>query len=245
MPQNSSEEYASLFICAWKGVLHTQWISSNRAALLAMSYSRLITVFQDKMLGFQWNVKLAQSIRDMSQGSLSFGIFHNAVCSKNALLVGNEKFNSEEDLRNILHCRMDEKTRSECASLHIHDLDDFDEWLREVENVDDRLRRDRKDQRKTMLQLIQDSYRVAPPPSSHRTVYRAPAPEQRSGLQLPKITPTERVLLSAHTGCFKCRRFYAVFTLYSATELIGTRAFLVDIAYEYQHDTIFNNFNHP
>ncbi|KAJ8457657.1 hypothetical protein ONZ45_g18230 [Pleurotus djamor] len=99
--------------------------------------------------------------------------------------------------------------RSECESLHIHDLDDFDGWLREVENVDDRLRRDRKDQRKTMLRLIQDSYQVAPPPSSHRTVYRAPAPKQHPGLQLPKITPAERVLLSAHTGCFKCRRFYA------------------------------------
>ena len=184
------------------------WISIDREAILAHTFTEFMTEFRSGFLPEDWEGITCIELLAMQQGHDSFWDFAIQVQSKNALLRDTESFFNQDQLHHHIESGMTPKLTLHCCHEKSNKIMPFKEWLMDVKRVDDLIRADHAE-----LEILQkaqrDSTRRAntfgePSRNTNTTASTLSAPRSK----LAKLTDAERRLLFDNEGCLKCQKVF-------------------------------------
>jgi hypothetical protein len=188
----------------------TDWIANERERLLTLSFTEFMSELRDGYLDKDWEEGTCRELLGMLQHSSSFCDYTVRVQARNSLLVATDSHLPDEKLRHQLEAGMNERLSKRCKTEKVNKVVKFRDWLAEVKRVDDALQDDRCEW-EAMSKNNRDNGRktniLAEPSRRYNTQY--PSTSTTTCILLPKLTESERKLLSDNDGCFKCRTFFA------------------------------------
>jgi hypothetical protein len=194
------------------------WYCLNRAAIDAAGFAEFLKSIHENWLEPGWEQEVKLLILGSSQGSKPIADWIMLVESTNALLLGHACALSTNDLRNHIqsHIHQDTMTASTTAELHL--ITDYDKYKRGLKVIDDaRIRADEllksavKQMMTTSLTTAGSLSKCSCPTATNNitTISQRDVTISRGSDHCPPLTAAEHALLTEHSGCFHCRRFYA------------------------------------
>ena len=200
---------------------HVQtWYRLNRATIDAAGFTAFMKSVHTNWLDPGWEQEVKLLILGSSQGTKPIADWIMLVESTNALLLGHTCALSQNDLCNHIqsHIPPDTMTASTTAELHL--ITDYEKYKRALKVIDDAcIRADEllkaavKQMMATTLStnttLSKRSHSRSTATSSTAASAAPDSSSSRSSDRCPPLSALEHALLSEHSGCFRCRRFYA------------------------------------
>lgn len=197
------------------------WYRLNRAAVDAAGFPAFMKSVRENWLDPGWEQEVKLLILSSSQGTKPIADWVMLVESTNALLAGHACALSTNDLRNHIqsHIHADTMTASTTAELHL--ITDYEKYKRALKVVDDaRIRADellKAAVKQMMTTAIATNTSLAKRANNARSTATTSTVSatstdnstSRSSDRCPPLSAVERALLAEHSGCFRCRRFYA------------------------------------
>ena len=184
------------------------WITTDRAALTALSFEDFMQRLRAEFLPPNWEDKVRSRILGSKMPrNERFIHWARSLQAENYVLRGTTSHLTDDRLRDSLEANVDLDLR-----LLMNDIDpairnSLTDWINTVEKLDAKRKLDLKRHR----ELLSDEFHLAKrqntrPSSAYNSQNVDPsAPRQR---RLPPLTTEERSLLGENRGCFKCRRFF-------------------------------------
>jgi hypothetical protein len=200
-------------LAGFKDTRVRDWISTDRARLLGLTFDDFMTEFRAAYLDDDWEETTRRELGAMAQGSDSFWDYAIRVQAKNSLLVSTSSHLDEEKLRHRIEAGMDELLARRCMHAKANKVQGLKKWLVEVKRLDDLMRAERKEF-ESIARAGRESNRRSNPLGEPSQRANAPAASgsrttRPGGKTLPKLTESERQLLFDNDGCLKCRKFFA------------------------------------
>ncbi|KAI0035562.1 hypothetical protein K488DRAFT_82876 [Vararia minispora EC-137] len=205
--------------------MFANWVNANATTVYAMTFDSFSTEIYNRLLGRRWAAKQANAVRRLRQGTGTFDAFKNAVLSGNALLISSSHALSEDALQATLRAGLCAALRVEVDHAELDPAMSFDDWLDELERLDQQRLAKAETLDPLITQLVNQRLRdlglsTSTAHKSSRGLSRsakptpaasadAPTPMDPHPRQTPRLTDEEHDRLRHADGCFKCRRFYA------------------------------------
>jgi len=120
------------------------WIVSDRARLIGISFEAFMIEFRTNYLAEDWEDSLHELLL-MTQGSGTFWDYAITLQSKNSLLRGTTSHLLDDKLRHQLGAGMKVRLSKKVSAEKLNKITDFRKWLNEVKRCDDALRTDREE----------------------------------------------------------------------------------------------------
>jgi hypothetical protein len=171
-----------------------------------------MTIFRDAFLDKEWEDSTRREVLSMTQGQDSFWNFSIRIQAKNFLLKGTNSHLDNVKLRQQIEARLDDRLSKKCKAEKVNKVVNFRDWLAEVYHVDNNLAEDRREWEAYAKAAHETTWRNFPLSEPSRRFNTQSATSTSSSVPrvlLLKLMDSERTLLSANDGCFKCRTFFA------------------------------------
>ncbi|KAJ7367148.1 hypothetical protein DFH08DRAFT_679484, partial [Mycena albidolilacea] len=212
---------------------YVAWLRPNaeRSRVMKLSFNGFMSELRQKYLPVDWQaVTRNEILSSRMKDTQSFDEFYTEVIGLGSLLEGTDAELSTTRIRHTLKAGM-------CADLEVEyreeltikaiAVDEMDKWSKEVRRIDEKRMRNLATQRRIAAEIHKAEKRKAgtdgernskkPFGSSSKpntSLAAASGPSTPSAASstpkgCPKLTDSERALLSEHEGRYKCRRFYA------------------------------------
>lgn len=209
------------------------WLDVQGDALVKGTFADFMAKLRLLVLAPGWEAKLKTSILGMRQGDVSFMEFYNHMASRNILLRGSPSQLPIEKIREQLEANMTAELRDQVEYEDVHLEKDFDLWTTKVRRVDEHMQSKREQDRARWGKraALSDSSRNANVASSSTTQTTRTETTTKTEERPLKMTDSERDLLSANAGCYKCRRPFVNHRSGECTNGYPTRRFIVDQKY--------------
>src|SRR5277367_4221620 len=199
---------------AFKCVHIRDWIASDCARLLSLSFEEFMQELRNNYLPSDWVKTIRSNLLSMQMTKATrFWDWAQDVRALNLVLKGTTSHLDDTSLRNQLEAGLETSLRAECARDDLYKVTVLKDWMERVKKVDERLNFERKRYREIFME--ESALRSAKRPfsSSSRAANvstnssSSSSNVKRPFSRLPKLLDSEKDLLSANAGCFKCRRF--------------------------------------
>src|ERR1700678_4540383 len=148
--------------------------------------------------------------------NMCFWDFAQDVRALNIVLHGTPSHMDNSMLCNQLEAGLEPSLQAECSREGLCAITTLKDWIEHVEKVDERLAFDRKRYRDIFIKESSicaskhpavGSSCVPNAPFTNPSSSTSTSSGSKPFLHLPKLSDTEKDLLRAHSGCFKCRHF--------------------------------------
>ncbi|KAF9490599.1 hypothetical protein BDN71DRAFT_1511158 [Pleurotus eryngii] len=195
------------------GVRTIRWLAAKGLILSDMDWDIYKNQMCSLFLACDWKHTTHMDILRMCQpSSKPFMDFTLKVMGKNNLLAGMDSFMNNEYMRETLEAAMEQELSRECNHENTPQIVDFQEWLNMVKRLDKhRCSCLKKLAYEITKMLIRQSSSTCLPfqhPNTGSTA--SPSAITTHALTpIPRLLQTECDLLSANSGCYKCRCFWA------------------------------------
>jgi hypothetical protein len=188
------------------------WYLEDRTRINTLKFPAFLVELRKNNLPKFWEQDEREKVLSSHQGSTTFFDWQTSLRSHNANLVGTTSHFSASQLRKQLEANMSDDLKRELREDPIDSKLSLQDWVWEVKTRDEKLRHEH-DRILAIMQLDRakrqaDRGSTTTVTTTHATAH-TPVTTTNNTLCLPKLTERERMLLSQHQGCFKCRRFYA------------------------------------
>jgi hypothetical protein len=207
-----AEKQVRKILSSFKDSRISDWIANERDRLLTLSFAEFMAEIREGYLDRDWEDSTRRELQAMFQNNSSFRDFAVRVQGKNSLLLGTDSHLSDDKLRHRIEAGINDRLSKRCKAEKVNKVIDFKEWLAEVKRVDDGLQDDRREW-EAMARNTREASRknnvFAEPSRRYNTQPQPPSNNATIRILLPKLTDSERTLLSSNEGCFKCRTFFA------------------------------------
>lgn len=202
----------------------TYWYSSRRADLNAMTWEDFVNALRPVALDPGWALKERLSIEAMKQNGTPAHEFWFQVLNRSITLQGTDQELDEAYLRYFFHARLDDHLKravTEDATIQaIADVNDYvaavcelDEKLKaEDERMDARIKKAAAHRPPQVFAPARPFAFVAPKGQENQMQAqpRTGNPAPKEGLKfLGKLMPREKEILTAFSGCWRCRHYEA------------------------------------
>ena len=186
-----------------------RWIEARQSALVAVPFAGFLEQLREEALEPNWARALRTGIfRTRQDGRVFFDWVCEVEC-KNAILASVPASHiSDQQLRDLLEAQMDDALAERCQKSSVIEITDYRAWTKAVKLEDKLLRQDLENARSVSLDVFSTTGLQAHlplPPTSSAQLPSSSTPSHT----VPKLSDEEKRVLSAHDGCFKCRRLYA------------------------------------
>ncbi|KIM86037.1 hypothetical protein PILCRDRAFT_5110 [Piloderma croceum F 1598] len=196
----------------------SDWISTKRNHLIALSFDTFMIDFCTNYLTEDWEEDTLCDLLSMTQGNTtSFWDFVVAVQNKNSLLCGTTSHLPDDKLRHQINAGMEVRLSKKVSSKKLNKVVDFRKWLNEVRSCDEGLRVEREEYERIARDNC-ESFRCvnhSNNPHSRRISYTnnlpttgAPAVSSEPRKQCPKLLDSKHKLLNNNEGCVECCNFF-------------------------------------
>ena len=211
-------------LSSFRDVEVLDWIASDRDRLSKIEFSDFMQELRRNFLPRDWEETIRTEILSskLTQNK-GFQDWARGIIVNNCVLRGTDSHFSNDSLRNTLEANMGTDLRILAKETKANEVKPFKEWLELMETVDAKRRNDAKRQREYADEAVRNASAKRHQPHNNRSnrTFGSTSAEQNSATvtmnRCPRLTTEEKDLLSAHKGCFKCRRFYQSHTAGSCT----------------------------
>ena len=188
-----------------------EWFSAHGDKLMQGTVKEYINAFAKYTLHRNWAHHVREQVLSSCQGEKQFADWHTNVVNLNLTL---EMSNTIKPLDNAALCaqlsaNLDPDLRLALSNDPLDNIEDFDDWVNEVMECNERLHAEAERTRRHIAQFMAPtsslgiglkkmalSECLAPPPS----LGSSSTPRQ----YLPKLTDTKKALLDTNQGCRRC-----------------------------------------
>lgn len=192
------------------GVRAIRWLAAKGPALPSMDWDEYKTQMRALFLNNDWEHTTRMEILRLRQPSAKpFMDFALELMGKNNLLAGTDSFMNDEYMRETLEAAMEQELSRECNRENTSSIEDFQNWLNEVKRIDERRRARLDELAREIAKMTIKTPVTTRTPFQRASAAQVPAPSAKPFVPIPKLLQSERELLSANGGCYKCRRFWA------------------------------------
>ena len=184
------------------------WITTDRAALTALSFEDFMQRLHAEFLPPNWEDKVRSRILGSKMPrSDRFIHWARSLQAENYVLQGTTSHLTDVRLRDTLEANVDPDLRQLITDIDPAIRNSLTDWMNAVEKLDAKRKLDLKRHRELLSDELHHAKRqnTRPSPSYTSQNVDPSAPRQR---RLPALTLEERSLLGENRGCFKCRRFF-------------------------------------
>ncbi|KAF9488765.1 hypothetical protein BDN71DRAFT_409700 [Pleurotus eryngii] len=186
-----------------------RWLAAKGPVLHEMDWDTYKLQMRALFLTSDWEHTTRMEILRLRQNSKPFMDFAFEVMGKNNLLAGTDSFLNDDFLRETLEAGMEQELSRECNRENTHATIDFQRWMEEVKRLDERRRARLEELTREIAKLGLRSAPSTRTPFAKNTASSSAPPAPRNLTPMPKLTDTERTLLSTNGGCYRCRKFWA------------------------------------
>jgi hypothetical protein len=201
-------------LSSFKDIEVLDWIASDRDRLQKLDFVTFMTELRRNFLPMDWEETIRSEILSSKLPSnKSFQDWARSLVVNNCVLRNTTSHFSNESLRNTLEANMGSDLRLLAKEAKASETKALRNWIELMETIDAKRRQDLKRQRDFADEAVRNASAKRQQTSSSRTVrpFGSTSLHQNTAgtsIRCPRLTTTEKELLSAHRGCFKCRRFY-------------------------------------
>lgn len=186
------------------------WAMTNRVRLQALTFDDFLIKFRDEWLEMGWEKKMKLRILGMRQGSTPFRDWAIEIQSLNAILTGLPSHLSSDAIRDHLTVNMTRNLVEHFDSLYPTDITVFAEWITALSRLDETLTHEQcrlvaAAQAAAQTAVRQERTQRNTTTATQRTA--AAGGTSTSGgtrTKCPSLLESEKALLRANSGCFKC-----------------------------------------
>jgi len=196
------------------------WITTNREALKNLPFPDFVKNLREEFLPPRWEDNIRSKLLGSKMPKSSrFITWAREVQTENYLLRNTPSFLSDDRLRDTLEANVDQNLRLLATDIPVATRENLNDWLNQMEKLDEKLKLDQKRQRDWLVEELRSSKRQAT--HSARPSRNDENSMPTSSGYLPPLTVEERNLLRDHNGCYKCRKFYLSLVLSFAPSAVG------------------------
>ncbi|KAJ7193947.1 hypothetical protein GGX14DRAFT_405109 [Mycena pura] len=205
-----------------------RWLRSDKERILKLSLDGLKSELRALLLDPDWESLVLRDIRHTRQEETqAFLVFYHRLCELNRLLEDCTSYLSDDELRAHMRASMADSTRAlyDDDSARLNALDDLTAWVKAVETIDKKRRKDEKERNDAIAAIIAKQSRNTSQAPAKRArddddsrTQKKPRNDENTRPQgaaayssdRPKaLDDAQRALLDANFGCRKCRRLFA------------------------------------
>lgn len=192
------------------GVRAIRWLAAKGPVLPAMDWEEYKLQMRSLFLPSDWEHTTRMDILRFRQPvSKAFMDFALELMGKNNLLAGTDSFMNDEFMRETIEAGMEQELSRECNREGTNQIEEFQRWLDEVKRLDERRRARLDEVAREFAKLSVRQTSTTRLPSQRSTLPANTSRTTASSTPMPKLLDSERELLNANGGCYKCRRFWA------------------------------------
>ncbi|RDX49663.1 hypothetical protein OH76DRAFT_1350553, partial [Lentinus brumalis] len=188
------------------------WYLANQDLIDEMDWKTFVAAMRTRFLPRGWASKIRSDIiAKRMDSSEHFDDFIMHVEKLNARLRNTDARLDDAAFRTIVSANLVEELNHACLDDDIADIVSFQDWKAAISNLDAKRHR--------LLDIVKNSVSArtsGKTSSGSGNVPRSSGSGNGSGVSagskgsgIPKLTDGDRKLLNEHSGCYKCRRFYA------------------------------------
>ncbi|KAJ7204847.1 hypothetical protein GGX14DRAFT_646566 [Mycena pura] len=202
-----------------------RWFRTDKERILKLSLDVLKTELRALLLDPDWESQILRDIHHTRQeDNQAFLVFYHRLCELNRLLEDSTSYLGDDELRAHMRASMADPTRALYGddATRLNTLDDLTTWVKAVEVIDKKCRKDEKERNDAIAAIIAKQPRYQAPAKRARDDEEArnqkkPRTDENARPQgaptysdRPKaLDDAQRALLDANFGCCKCRRLFA------------------------------------
>ena len=190
---------------------HLEWYDANETNLESGSFEDFCTAFRAKFVSNRDDHKLQAQLYGSKQGDHEFLDWAQDVCRINRLIIGSDAHLSDAQLSHILrgNCEPELLKKLGTFTLNADPSTNLQGWISEIQEVYEELSEECARIRRMMESMLKAAKpKTTPANPATSTSTQPPRPSQPREGMIPKLTATEKQLLSDNQGCFKCRRVF-------------------------------------
>ena len=202
-------------LSSFKDIEVLDWIASERDRLQTVTFADFMVELRHNFLPMDWEENIRSDILSSKLSSYKgFQDWARAQVVNNCVLRGTTSHFTNESLRNTLEANMGSDLRLLAKEARASEKVTLKDWIELMETIDAKRRKDLKRQRDYADEAIRNASSKRQQTSGGRAVrpFGSTSLQQNTNpsttTRCPRLTDAEKDLLSAHRGCFKCRRFY-------------------------------------
>ena len=197
--------------------LINDWISVNRERFTTLSFTEFMTEFRSRWLPHDWEQNIRSKILSarLYPKKQRFEEWAASIQSMNVSLRGTASHLNDDRIRLQLEAGLDEDLQTAARDAKAHDELSLHPWISKIKDLDNR----RIVQRKRVAEAVEEAMKSNKKPFTSSSRYAnmtssdsksVPSSGSSSSREYPpKLTDEERRLLMEHSGCLKCRKFFA------------------------------------
>jgi len=189
-----------------------EWLDVEQLHLMQLTFEDFMAEFCASYLLPNWEDHTHSKVLSLTQGQQTFWNYTVTLQSKNVLLANTPSHLTKEKLQHQLEANMEKRLKAKCCDANTSLITDFTKWLQDIKHLEDGLIIKRTELQNMMKASCNSSCKTAMlAEPSHRF---NTAPTMAVGgtsskkAYVPKLTTSEKQLLSDNEGCFKCRSFF-------------------------------------
>ena len=205
------EQRVARIITAFKDPLVRDWITSNRATLVKLTFDEFMTQLRDMFLPKDWeeNVR-TQILGNKMPRNERFILWAQGLQAMNCVLRNTRSHLSEQRLRDTLEANIDGDLRLLAREAGASAKEKLSEWMDLMERLDAKRKMELKRQREVAADEVQRNSSAKRQNSRNSGAFTMSSTRSASGTsdqkRVPRLTQEERDILSKNQGCFKCHR---------------------------------------
>ncbi|KAJ7055301.1 hypothetical protein C8F01DRAFT_1160082 [Mycena amicta] len=209
-----------------------RWFRADKERILKLSVDALKNELRLLLLEADWESQVLRDIRHLKQADADgFQLFFYAVCEKNRLLEDTTSYLDDDALKaHLLACMHDAlRTLYDEETARLSAIDDLTEWVKAVETIDKKRRKDDKVRNDAITTAIakpryassglpkrprDEDHAQSGPKKAARTDENknpnaaASSSSAPTGGKAKRLDDAEKVLIDANFGCRKCRQLF-------------------------------------
>jgi hypothetical protein len=192
------------------------WITTDRAALIALSFEDFMQRLRTEFLPPNWEDKVRSRILGSKMPrNERFIHWARSLQAENYVLRGTTSHLPDDRLRDTLEANVDLDLRILASDISLAVRASLTDWMNQIEKLDAKRKLELKRHRDLLSDELhhakRQNTRSGPSYSSYISQNvdpSAPSAPQTRRKGLPSLTLSERALLRDNDGCYKCRRFF-------------------------------------
>ena len=199
------DQRVARIITAFKDPLVRDWITSNRAMLVKLTFDEFMKQLREMFLPKDWE----ENVRTQILGSKMprnerFILWAQGLQATNCVLRNTRSHLTDARLRDTLEANVDADLRLLAREANASAKEKLPEWMDLMERLDAKRKMELKRQREVAEEVQRNS--SAKRQNSRNSGTFTMVSDRSDQKRLPRLTQEERNILSKHQGCFKCRR---------------------------------------
>jgi len=191
------------------------WFAAESARLIPLGLSNYLKEFAKHVLPRNWAHRVQEQILSSRQGEKEFSKWRYEIQNLNSVLTMSANVTPLDSraLRAQLTANLSSDLQLYLATEPLDDELTFDEWAAEVTERDEKLRQEKaRNARAARSAFNEWSAGVTKQTTTTKKTLAErlePTTSNTTKKFLPKLTDADKDLLEAHSGCRRCRTFYA------------------------------------